>query len=511
MTDPIKKIIIVGGGAAGWLSAALLAKQFESKTSSISITLIESSDIPTVGVGEGTWPTMRNTLRKIGLDENVFLRECNASFKQGNQFIGWCNGQEDDKFYHPFSAPQAHGKFDLSPYWLQASKQNFASSVCFQPLLCDLNLAPKSMTDKQFQGQANYGYHLDAGKFGQLIKEHTVDNLGVTHVIGTVEQVKLDEHGNIKQIELKDSKNISGDFFIDCTGFSSLLLGQALNVPFIQKSDVLLADRALAVQVPYDDEESPVASHTKSVAQDSGWVWDVGLSNRRGVGYVYASEYTTTAQAKQTLADYIGVESDQLNVKEIEFTAGHREKFWHKNCVAIGLSAGFLEPLEAAALMLIEISAEQIALQLPGCKSLLPIVAERFNHDMVMRWQKIIEFLKLHYVLSKREEPFWKAMRAESSVPTHLSQQLKLWKYQPPNVYDFSSAVETFPAASYLYVLYGMDFQTDLSQREHLVSEQQLADKLFYLNKQATVQVSQRLPDHRALLTKIKYHDFQKV
>ena len=511
MTDPIKKIIIVGGGAAGWLSAALLAKQFQSDTYSISITLIESSDIPTVGVGEGTWPTMRNTLRKIGLDENIFLRECNASFKQGNQFVGWCDGQENDKYYHPFSAPQAQGKFDLSPYWLQVSKQEFASSVCFQPKLCDLNLAPKSITDKQYQGPANYGYHLDAGKFAQLIKEHSIENLSVRHVIGTVEQVKLDEHGNIEQIELQQYEIISGDFFIDYTGFSSLLLGQALNVPFIEKSDVLLADRALAVQIPYDDEESPVASHTKSVAQNSGWIWDVGLSNRRGIGYVYASEYTTTLQAKQTLADYIGVTSDELKVKEIKFTAGHREKFWHKNCMAIGLSAGFLEPLEAAALMLIEISADHIAQQLPGCKSLLPIVAERFNNDMTIRWGKIIEFLKLHYVLSKREEPFWQAMRAEPSIPKHLSEQLKIWKYQPPNEYDFSSAVETFPAASYLYVLYGMDFKTDISQRQHLVSQPQIAEKLFHLNNQSTDQLSQRLPDHRALLTKIKSHDFQKV
>lgn len=511
MTSPIHNIVIVGGGAAGWLTAALLAKQFQSKTSAISITLIESSDMPTIGVGEGTWPTMRNTLRKIGLDENIFLRECNASFKQGNQFIGWYNGEQNDKYYHPFSAPQAHDKFDLSPYWLQEGKQDFASSVCFQPKLCDLNLAPKSITDKQYQGLANYGYHLDAGKFSHLIKEHAIESLGVIHVVDTVEQVKLNDHGDIALIELENSASISGDFFIDCTGFSSLLLGQALQVPFIKKSDCLLADSALAVQLPYDSEDSPVASHTKSVAQSCGWIWDIGLSNRRGVGYVYASEHTTTAQAKQTLADYIGIDSEQLQVKEIKFTPGHREKFWHKNCIAIGLSAGFLEPLEAAALMLIEISADYVAQQLPGCKSLLPIVAERFNKDMTTRWQKIIEFLKLHYVLSKRDEPFWQAMRAESSIPEHLTQQLKLWQYQPPHQYDFSSAVETFPAASYLYVLYGMNFKADLSQREYLLCEPQLAEKLFQLNKKATMQLSQRLPDHRALLTQIKSHGFQKI
>ncbi len=514
MSDPIQRIVIVGGGAAGWLTAAILAKQFQSQTSAIKITLIESSDIPTVGVGEGTWPTMRNTLRKIGIDENTFFRQCNASFKQGNQFIGWYDGKADDKYYHPFSAPQGHNKFDLSPFWIQGmqqTKQDFASSVCFQPKLCDLNLAPKSITDKQYQGQANYGYHLDAGKFAQLIKEHTINTLGVTHVIDTVEQVKVDALGNIALIELNRTASISGDFFIDCTGFSSLLLGQALGVPFIKKSACLLADSALAVQLPYANNETPVASHTQSIAQSCGWIWDIGLSNRRGVGYVYASEYTTTAQAKQTLADYIGVDSAQLNAKEITFTAGHREKFWHKNCVAIGLSAGFLEPLEASALMLIEISADYVAQQLPGCKSLLPIVANRFNQDMTIRWQKIIEFLKLHYLLSKRDEPFWQAMRAASSTPESLLQQLKLWQYQPPHEYDFSSAVETFPAASYLYVLYGMHFKTDLSQRDHLLSQPQIAEKLFQLNEQARVQLSQRLPEHRALLTKLQTHGFQKI
>ena len=511
MTDPIHSIVIVGGGAAGWLTASILAKQFQLKTSAISITLIESSNIPTVGVGEGSWPTMRNTLRKIGIDENVFLRQCNASFKQGNQFVGWYDGKENDKYYHPFSAPQSHGKFDLTPYWLQQSKQNFASSMCFQPQLCDLNLAPKSITDKQYQSQANYGYHLDAVKFSQLLKEHAVNNLNVSHVIDTVENVKLNEQGSIELVQLKNTPDISGDFFVDCSGFSSLLLGHALNVSYEKKSDCLMVDRAIAVQLPYDSDDAPISPYTKSVAQSCGWIWDIGLNNRRGIGYVYASEYTTTAQAKQTLADYVGVDSKQLNTKEIAFTPGHREKFWHKNCVAIGLSAGFLEPLEAAALMLIEISAEHVAQQLPGCKSLLPIVANRFNRDMTIRWQKIIDFLKLHYVLSKREEPFWQDMRELSTASEYLNEQLKLWQYQPPHEYDFSTAVETFPAASYLYVLYGMHFKTDLSQREYLLSQPQTAEKLFQLNNQATAQLSQRLPDHRALLTQLQSHNFQKI
>jgi tryptophan halogenase len=511
MTKAIHNIVIVGGGAAGWLSAAILAKKFLVNTSKIYITLVESSDIPIVGVGEGTWPTMRNTLRKIGIDENTFIRQCHASFKQGNQFCGWYEDQDSDKYYHPFTAPQAYGKFELSPYWMQQAKQDFASSVCFQPQLCDLGLAPKRLTDKQYQGQANYGYHLDAGKFAELLKEHTINNLGITHIIDTVEQVVVNKEGSIDSITLKNNGALTGDFFIDCTGFRSLLLGEALKIPFIKKTDVLLADRALAVQIPYDSDAEPIASYTKSVAQSSGWIWDIGLSNRRGIGYVYASDYSTIEQAKETLSSYVGIESDQLKFKDISFTAGYREKFWHKNCVAIGMSAGFLEPLEAAALMLIEIAAGYISEQLPTCKSLLPIVEQRFNKDMTQRWGKVIDFLKLHYILSKREEPFWQAMRAENSIPSHLSEQLKLWQYQPPQASDFSISIETFPAASYLYILYGMHFKTDVSHRPHLLSEPKMADKLFHLNQQATEQLSQRLPDHRALLTQLKALDFQAI
>jgi len=511
MSESIENIVIVGGGAAGWLTAALLAKQFQLKTSAMKVTLIESSDIPPVGVGEGTWPTMRNTLRKIGIDENTFLRECNASFKQGNQFVGWYDGNNDDKYYHPFSAPQAHGKFDLSPYWLKQSTESFASSVCFQPQLCDRNLAPKRITDKQYQGQANYGYHLDAGKFSELLKTHSINNLGVTHIVDTLEDINLDQHGGIETLELKERGLIQGDFFVDCTGFASLLLGKALEVPFVEKKHCLMADTALAVQIPYEDDDEPIASHTKSVAQSAGWIWDIGLINRRGIGYVYASEFTTSAQAKQTLADYVGVNVTDIKAREIKFTAGHRKKFWQKNCIAIGLSAGFLEPLEAAALMLVEISADYLAQQLPVNKSLLPIVAKRFNQDMTTRWDKIIDFLKLHYVLSKRDEPFWQAMRTNASTPEHLTEQLALWQYQPPHEYDFTSAVETFPAASYLYVLYGMNFETDLRERNYLCSNEQMADKLFKMNKQVEAQLTQRLPENRALLKQLKTNGFQAI
>lgn len=512
MKKAIKHILVLGGGSAGWLSAAILATKFNNPSTApqgIKITLVESPDIPSVGVGEGTWPTMRATLKNIGIDENEFFRECHASFKQGSHFSGWHNGQ--DSYYHPFTAPRGYPHFDLTPYWLSNQGKDFASSVCFQPKLCDQHIAPKAITDKQYQGAVNYGYHLDAGKFAQLLKKHVINKLNVAHITGTVEQVELSPNGAISRLMLADGQALTADFFVDCSGFSSLLLGKALNIAFIEKNDVLLADKAVTVQLPYQDANAPVNGYTRSTAQDAGWIWDIGLTDRRGIGYVYSSKHASKQQAHDTLASYLNLAPEQLSPREISFTAGHRAKFWHKNCVAIGLSAGFLEPLEASALMLIETSAEYVANQLPVCQSLLPLVEQRFNDEFAYRWQKIIEFLKLHYLLSERPEPFWQASRASDSIPENLSQLLQLWHYRPPAKQDFLSNFEVFPAASYLYILYGMKFNTDLSHSAHLSRDFEQAKQLLSLNQKAVQGAMQRLPDHRTLLNQLQRHSFQKI
>jgi tryptophan halogenase len=506
MKTPVRHVLVLGGGSAGWLTAAILAKKFNNN---IKVTLVESPEISSIGVGEGTWPTMRATLKNIGIDENEFFRECHASFKQGSHFSGWHDAQ--DNYYHPFTQPRGYPQFDLSPYWLNDQGKDFASSVCFQPELCKQHIAPKAITDKQYQGAANYGYHLDAGKFAQLLKKHVVNKLHVNHVSGTVKQVELTAQGAISRLMLTQGEALTADFFVDCSGFSSLLLGKALNIPFIEKNDVLLADKALAVQIPYQNANDPVNAYTRSTAQSAGWIWDIGLTDRRGVGYVYSSKHSSKQQAHDTLASYLNLTAEQFSPREISFTAGHRAKFWHKNCVAIGLSAGFLEPLEASALMLIETSADYIANQLPPCQSLFPLVEQRFNQEFLYRWQKIIEFLKLHYLLSKRQEPFWQASRASESIPENLSQLLQLWQYRPPAKEDFLSNFEVFPAASYLYILYGMKFNTDLSHSAHLLEQPEQARQLLLQNQKAAEQAMQRLPDHRTLLNQLQQHSFQKI
>ncbi len=518
MSKILKSVVVVGGGTAGWLVAGRIAAQYQSKAGrDVRVTLVESPKIGIVGVGEGTWPTMRNTLMKIGVSETDFFRECHASFKQGAKFAQWVSGEKDDFYYHPLVLPQGFQKGDLSAFWQsQGGLDSFSEAVCYQEAVCEQGLAPKLITTPEFGSIANYAYHLDAGKFAGFLQKHCTQNLGVEHVLADVEGVVAAEDGDIQSLEvvLSDTQEkslIEGDLFVDCTGFSSLLLGQHYQVPFKDCNDVLFIDRAMAVQVPYESEDSPVASHTISTGQEAGWVWDIGLSNRRGVGYVYSSRHSSDAQAEEVLERYVGPGIKDLNVRKIPIRSGHREQFWKNNCVAVGLSAGFLEPLEASALVLVELSAELIAEQLPACREVMDITAKRFNETFLYRWDRIIDFLKLHYILSEREEPFWRDNRDPDTIPQSLQELMSLWRYRPPGNHDFTSNNEVFPAASYQYVLYGMGFKSDEQWLKCSVQEQQFAEEQLAMNAKAVRQALATLPKNRDLLHKINAFGFSKI
>lgn len=516
MTKTVKSVVVVGGGAAGWITATrIAAKHISSKYNGLKVTLIESPEIKTIGVGEGTWPTMRNTLAKIGISETEFLRECNGAFKQGAKFARWVDGSDTDFYYHPLMLPQGFSQLNLAPYWLKghdAKDLSFSNAVCFQEQVCEQGLAPKMITTPEYASVANYAYHLDARKFTELLTKHGKNKLGVRHILDDVVAVNVDEKGDIVSLGTKFSGELEGDLFVDCSGFKSLLIGEHYKVPLINKNDVLFVDNALAVQVPYEQENSPIACHTISTAQQAGWVWDIGLYNRRGVGYVYSSSHTSHEGAENTLRQYVGAEFDKLDVKRIPINSGHREVFWVNNCVAVGLSAGFLEPLEASALVLVEMAAEMISEQLPACREVMDITAKRYNQVFNYRWERIIDFLKLHYVLSKRtDNDFWQDNRDPGSMPESLEELLTLWRYQFPGDQDFSSNNEVFPAASYLYVLYGMGFKTEYKYFEHTLGQQQLADELFANHQKTVERALVSLPDHRALLDKVRKYGFQSI
>ena len=433
--------------------------------------------------------------------------------RQGAKFARWTTGADDDAYYHPLMLPQGFTQVNLVPHWLCGeSGKTFSDAVCPQGQLCDEGLAPKSITTPEYEALANYAYHLDAGKFAGFLQKHCTTTLGVRHVLADVTTVNQAETGDITSVSTQQAGEVRGDLFVDCTGFSSLLLGRALGVAFKDCSDILFCDAAMAVQVPYETPDSPVASHTISTAQSAGWIWDIGLPTRRGTGYVYSTRHTTESEAHETLMRYLGPRHAQLTPRRIKIRGGHREIFWKNNCVAVGLAAGFLEPLEASAIVLVELSAKLIAEQMPANREVMDIVAARFNEVARYRWGRIIDFLKLHYVLTKRtDSEFWRDNVDPASIPERLQNLLRLWKYQPPWFFDeFDRLEEVFPAASYQYVLYGMGFQTEVA-REDTTSTGAMAARLMRENLAVTNQLRTQLPKNRDLLRKIAEHGLQAI
>jgi hypothetical protein len=500
--------VVVGGGTAGWLAASLLAARADlTAAAPLQVTLIESPDIPTIGVGEGTWPTMRRTLERIGIAEAEFLLACDASFKQGSRFDGWLTGEPDDHYLHPFTTGVEGDPRDLIAAWRDAGDTRFADLVSAQPRACALDLAPRQRAMPDYAGALNYAYHLDAGKFAALLTRHATGKLGVRHLRDHVVGVDLAEDGDIAAVRPRGGGAVEGDLFIDCTGHAALLIGERFGVPFIDRSDELPNDRALAVQVP-SPPNAPITSQTNATAHQAGWIWDIGLPTRRGVGCVYASAFISDDEAAATLRAYLartapGADLDTLSPRRLTFRSGHRERFWERNCLAVGLSAGFLEPLEASAIVLIELSMNALLDNFPATRGAMDIHARRFNELFRHRWDRIVEFLKLHYVLSRRDEPYWRAHRDPASVPPRLAELLRLWEHQPPSRADLPMTDEVFPAASYQYVLYGMGFPAPAGGAIRTETTDAVANGLRQVEQRART-LAAALPTNRAYLDALR-------
>ena len=516
MTDTFKRttVAVVGGGTAGWLTASIIAARHRSASESeagVRVVLLESPQVKNLGVGEGTWPTMRDTLKKIGLSEATFIRECDASFKQGSKFVGWqCGG--DEKYYHPFSAPQGYGSFNLAEHWLESDEDNsFADYVCSQSRIADQGLAPKTANTPEYAFQLNYGYHLDAGKFIDLLQKHAIDQLGVEHVLGHVDDVVSAANGDIASLTLDDGRTVEAELFIDCSGFAARLIGEHYQIPFVAKKDVLFNDHAVAAQVPYVSDQVAVSTCTTATAHDSGWLWDIPLPTRRGVGCVFSSRYCDEEQARAVLSNYIAADknlsAEGVTPRLIKFEPGHRQTFWHQNCVAVGVSSGFVEPLEASALVMIEKSADWISEQLPESREAMDVLAKRFNQLTASRWDSIISFLKLHYALTERKDSdYWRDHCDPKSMPEQLGDALALWQTQVPWLYESSQKFELFSAASIQYVLYGMGFrsQTNLHARRNAQAQKTLSQRLARDARAHAEKLFVSLPQHRTLLDQIR-------
>ena len=505
MSDRLRKVVVLGGGSAGWLVAGLLAAEHRE----LHITLIESSDVPIIGVGEGTWPSMRDTLRRIGLSEAAFIRQCQVSFKQGSRFDSWrlgAAGAQGDRYYHPFMLPVGQGDADLVQAWLATQAQrSFADVVSPSVQVCEAERAPKQVQTPDFGAVANYAYHFDAGLFGQMLREHARHELGVHHVIDHVEAVRCLENGDIAALKTREHGELSADLFIDCSGLAARLIGQHFGVPLKSEREVLFNDAALPVQVPYARADAPLATCTIATAWAKGWIWDIGLPSRRGVGCVFSRAHASEDEARAALQAYLdatGAPAERPTPRLIRYDPGYRQQFWVRNCVAIGLSSGFIEPLEASALALVELSVQRLCDELPMTRASMDTVARRFNDDFTYRWARVIDFLKLHYVLTNRDDSdYWRAHRDPATWPERLRELLPMWRLRAPARHDFGRIDEVFPAASYHYVLYGMGFRPDAMP----LSAAKLREAQACLDEAARQarRLITGLPGHRSLIDHI--------
>lgn len=500
----LRKILIAGGGTAGWLCACYLARTLNSKApGAITVELIESPDIGILGVGEGTFPSIRGALAQIGISEARFIAATQATFKQGIRFDHWVRAPGtpgSDHYFHPFNSPSQRS-VELLPYWLlgHAGETPFADAVTMQKRIADAGRGPKRLQDADYQGPMNYAYHFDAARFAALLSE-VGRELGVVHRLGNISRVERGADGAIASLHTQEHGTLCADLYIDCTGLRAALIGDALGVPLRSLSDTLFVDRAVAIQIPYPTLDAPIPSYTISTAHSAGWTWDIGLQSRRGVGYVYSSRHSSDDEAEQLLRRHLGSAADALPARRLPFRTGYREVQWQHNCVAVGLSAGFLEPLESTGIGLIEMATYLIAHLLPSSGEYAR-AARQFNAHMSARYERIVDFIKLHYCLTQRRDSgFWRDNADPDSIPLTLKDRLAEWQHRPPHRLDFLADLEMFMPASWQYILYGMEFRTDLRPQRAMYPQSLLAEREFAGLRQASAHALSDLPMHRKLL-----------
>lgn len=476
MENNKKKILIVGGGSAGWMTAAYLSKVFGSR---ISITLVESANINTIGVGEATFSTIRLFFEFLGLNEEDWMPHCNASYKLAIKFVDW--NADKQYFYHPFQRYEMVDGHNLAEWWLklQAGKERFDYACFTVPALCDAQRSPRYMDgrvyDDRFQEyvetdeseralqlaelkvQYPYGYHFDAGLLAKFMARYAKAR-GVAEIIDDVDKVHLSDTGHIAGVETRQHGRLDADLFIDCTGFRGLLINQALGEPFISFSESLLNDRAVAMQVPNDPEIEGINPYTSATALSAGWVWNIPLFHRIGTGYVYCSAFISPEEAERELRQHLGPRSEGCKANHIKMRIGRNRNSWVKNCVAIGLSSGFVEPLESTGIFFIQHAIEELVHHFPG-DALNDETIKSYNKSVAHCIDGIRDFLVLHYVASTRQDtPFWKATKEQIKIPPSVADCLDLWKRRLPTNRTINPHYHGFEAYSYSVMLLGLGF-----------------------------------------------------
>lgn len=443
----IENLVIVGGGTAGWIAAAAMARLLGP---SVKITLIESEAIGTVGVGEATIPQIRRLNGVLGLDENEFVRETRGTFKLGIEFNNW--GHIGESYLHTFGDAGINlASLHFHHYWLRSQAEGQTASLWDYSLHHKAAYAHKfgrldRVGNTSMTGLA-YAFHFDAGLYARYLRKHAEAN-GVTRVEGKVVDVDLDaETGHITHVTLENGQAVAGDLFVDCSGFRGLLIGEALGVGYQDWSKWLPCDGAVAVGC---ESTQPLLPYTKATAHDAGWQWRIPLQHRTGNGHVFCEQFTSEDKATETLlANLDG--APMGDPKRLRFTTGRREKFWHKNCVSLGLASGFLEPLESTSIHLIQSNVSKLIELFPD-KSFDVANEREYNRQVGHEYELIRDFLILHYHRTDREDSeFWRYCK-HMSVPDSLTEKMQLFS---SNGLLYKDAEDLFRESSWVQVMVG--------------------------------------------------------
>lgn len=480
----MKKVVIAGGGTAGWMAAAALSRTLGQ---ALDIKLVESDEIGTVGVGEATIPTLLLFNRLLDINEQEFMAATQGTFKLGISFENWRNRNEH--YIHSFGMTgKDHWTAGFQHFWTKGRHRGLASD--YGDYCLELRAAQENRFAHLPRNGMNYAFHMDASLYAKFLRKYS-ERLGVQRVEGKIVEVKTDpQSGYISAIRLDSGANVEGDLFIDCTGFRGLLIGQTLQVDYEDWSHWLYSDSAIAVQTASVREAVP---YTRSIAHEAGWQWQIPLQHRVGNGMVYCSRYISDEQARQTLL--ANIEGTVLtDPRVIKFRPGCRREHWKKNCIAMGLASGFIEPLESTSIHLIQRTIIHLLQMFPQ-REIKQSDINEFNQQMNTEFEHIRDFIVLHYHVTNREDtPFWRACRA-MDIPDSLRHRIELFRdtgrvFRLPN--------ELFAENSWVQVMLGQGLAP---QQHHPVADLMSDDELkkFLDGIKASVDNTlAQLPKHQA-------------
>lgn len=416
--------VILGGGTAGWMAACLIAKQWPQH----KVTVVESPDIGIIGVGEGSTPQLKAFFETLGTGESQWMPKCNATYKAGISFHGWSERPGFESYFHPFHT-ELDG-FTEHQFTYRTRARRTGRNVWAHPdrFFLPARIAAESrapIAPANFPFEIGYGYHFDAVLVGKTLREHAVDKLGVVHLERTVSEVLIDHAGEVEFLRVKDDELVSGDFFIDCSGFRSTIMQQALAEPFRPFAENLFNDRAVAMPTPND--EGDIRSETRATALSAGWAWKIPLTNRAGNGYVYSSRYIDPDAAETELRAHLGLLEADVEARHLQMNVGRVERSWVKNCLAVGLSQGFIEPLEATALHIVQATVEGFidAYEQGGMSALH---ADEFNQKIARRYDGIRDYIVAHYRMNQRSDSvYWRDNAANNVLTDNLKTVMTAW------------------------------------------------------------------------------------